>query len=247
MIENAREYLKKKFDIANNCLKKTVEYNQQREENPQDSISDEKYRAWIRKQEDSLYEIWAPLSEFQKKFSQEPNYYLKKGSFYSRVFFGPGFEDINYIITDEKIPAKFIKNQVKRNPWSMVITQDFINRYTLLHLMWLTGISRTIFPGEREKYENPLKNFHFPDFIPKCKHCGRHFNKLKPNQKYCETCRFTVKKFGFNPFRDLDRHRYCLNCGKHLPNNKHKKAKFCMGACRTAYFRKKKREEHQDT
>jgi hypothetical protein len=235
--------LKIKFEIANNCLKKTVEYNKTREKFPLDSLSNEEYSSWIRREEDSLREIWVPLLEFQKNYPQEPNYYFKKRTYYSRVFFVPGAEDVNFIITNEKIPAKFIKNQVKNDLWSIVISQDFIHRYTILHLMWLLGISSTRPHDGKKECEDPFKNFQFPDFIPKCKHCDRHFQKLKPNQQYCETCRSTVKKMGFNPFTDPDRHRYCLNCGKHLPNGKHKKAKFCMGACRTAYFRKKQKEE----
>jgi hypothetical protein len=243
MIENAKQYLAKKFEIANDCLKNTVEYGNLRKEPSTEVLSDEEYFEWIKKEEDIRCKIWDPLTEFQKQFPQEPHFYIKKNSSYARVFFVPSIENVNHIISNEKIPRKFVKNQVNRDPWSIVISQDFVMRYSILHLMWIVGIMRTRDSEDKTEYENPFKNFQFPDFVPKCKHCGRHFNKKYPNQKYCDMCRLSLKKIGFNPLTDLNKHRYCLNCGKHLPNNKHKKAKFCIGACRTAYFRKKQKEK----
>lgn len=243
MIKNAREYLREKFRLANDCLKRDVEYNEKRKKFPIDCTSNEDYFSLLSEREDALQEIWSPLIEFQKKYPKEPNYYIKKDSFYSRVFFTPGLEDVHYIITDDKIPARFIRNQLKNDSWSIVIDQDFLYRYTLLHLTCFLSIMRIEKLGEPNQGIDPYNNFKFPDYIPQCIHCGRHFVKRSPNQRYCDTCRETVKKMGFNPMYDEDAHRYCLNCGKHLPNDKHKKAKFCSGACRTAYHRKKRKEE----
>ncbi len=247
MIENAREYLEKKFEIAKFCLENTVEYNHNYERLSPDSTTNEEFRTWMKNYENARSNIWRPLLDFQKNYPVEPNYYIKKGSSYARVFFVPGLEDVNFIITNEKIPKRFIRNQLKRDPWSTIITHDFISRYTILHLLWITSVMRTRDPGDTKEFDDPFKNFQYPDFIPKCKHCGRHFNKRYPNQRYCDVCRETVKKCGFNPLTDSDKHKYCLNCGKHLPNNKNKKAKFCIGACRVAYFRKKKNNKTEDS
>jgi len=76
--------------------------------------------------------------------------------------------------------------------------------------------------------------------IATCPHCKDKFVRLKPNQKYCPACQSDLKDIGFNPGVDLEKHRYCLNCGKHLPNDKHGKAKYCCGACRTAACKKRK-------
>ena len=242
MIYDAREYVKKKSELASVCLAKTVEYHKQRKENPFEPSSEAEYWESLREQEDALRKIWSPLTDFQESYPEEPNYYLKKGAFYSRVFFTPGIENVPYIIiTDEKVPRRFIKNQLKRNSWSLVITKDFIMRYTILHLTWFVNIMRTCKPGETPQ-ENSSDIFPFPRSVPKCKHCDRHFVKMAPNQKYCDICRSTLKKMGFNPFIDKDKHRYCLNCGKHLSNDKHKKAKFCQDSCRIVYFRKKQKE-----
>lgn len=245
MTENAREYLDKKFELANNCLAKSVEYNRIDQELPLEFTSDEEFGAWLQKKEDKQRELWSPLSDFQKSYQQEPNYYIKKGAFYSRVFFTTGLEETQCIITDEKIPKRFIENQLKRDPWSIVITQNFIKKYVILHLIWFVSIMRTQKPGEPITQKIP-QTFEFPDYVPKCKHCGTHFTKLHPNQRYCEGCKSTVRKMGFNPMIDKEGHRFCLNCGKHLPNNKHKKAKFCRGACRIAFFRKKKKDSSSD-
>jgi hypothetical protein len=73
-----------------------------------------------------------------------------------------------------------------------------------------------------------------------CRHCKKEFIRYKPHQQNCDTCKRSLKNIGFNPYTDLDKHRYCLNCGKHLPNGKHGKAKYCCGACRTAACKKRK-------
>ncbi len=239
MIQNAAEYLYKKFELAHECLRRTVECHKHFQDSSRGDLTQESSDK-IRKKKDEIREIWAPLTEFQKSYPKEPNYYLKRDTQYTRVFFTPMWEEVNYIIMDDNIPEKFIKNQIKRDPWSIVINREFITKYTLLHLIWLTSVikidtSKKI-AGKDETWYNDIE---FPDFIPKCQHCGRHFTKLAPNQKYCSNCQSSIKDLGFNPFFDVESHRFCLNCGKHLPNNKHKKAKFCMGACRTAYFRKK--------
>jgi hypothetical protein len=74
-------------------------------------------------------------------------------------------------------------------------------------------------------------NSHAVDVVG-CQHCKNEFVRDKPNQKYCPTCQMD----GI----DFDKHRFCLNCGKHLPNGKHGKAKYCCGACRTAACKKRK-------
>jgi len=240
MIQNAAEYLDKKFELAHKCLQKTVECNKQFQGSLNGKLTIESIDI-LRKKKDEIREIWAPLTEFQKSYPKEPNYYLKRGTHYARVFFTPMWEDVNYIITDDTIPAKFIKHQINKDPWSIIINREFIAKYTLLHLFWFISILKfDNLKSSLEKEEELYIDIEFPDFIPKCQHCGRHFTKLAPNQKYCSSCQNSVKELGFNPLLDKESHKFCLNCGKHLPNNKHKKAKFCLGACRTAYWRKKR-------
>lgn len=239
MARNAREYLKKKFQLAEQCLKQTIECNN-RYKKSSFSYSDEEFIKQFQKKKDELLEIWTPLIKFQESYPKEPHYYLKIDTQYARVFFTPMWEDVNYFITDEKIPEKFIKNQIRKDPWSIVITRDFIRRYTILHFLWFLNITKS-YTSEFEHHEdlNPYKNLKFPDTIPKCLHCGRHFTKSSPNQRYCSMC-ISSRKFELNSHTDLETPRYCKYCGKRLPPNKHRKAKFCMGACRTAYFRRKR-------
>ena len=67
-----------------------------------------------------------------------------------------------------------------------------------------------------------------------CAECKRKFIRFKPHQKKCYACQHQIG----NPFTEPD--KYCLHCGKHLPNNVHGKKKYCCGACRTAACKKRK-------
>ncbi|WAC04025.1 MAG: hypothetical protein OS112_05990 [Methanoregula sp.] len=76
--------------------------------------------------------------------------------------------------------------------------------------------------------------------VATCPHCKDKFIRYGSHQKYCPSCQRNLKTIGFNPGTDIDKHRYCLNCGKHLPNTKHGKTKYCCGACRTSACKKRK-------
>ena len=91
----------------------------------------------------------------------------------------------------------------------------------------------------REKSNAWVLPIHFnghPVDVVVCQYCKSEFIRFSPHQKQCPEC----QRFGFNPVANLDKHKYCLNCSKHLPYGKHGKTKYCCGACRTAACKKRK-------
>ena len=94
----------------------------------------------------------------------------------------------------------------------------------------------------REKSNAWILPIHFdglPVDVVVCDSCKKDFVRHKPHQKNCPSCQDNLK-IGFDPFTEPDKHRYCLHCGKHLPNGIHGKRKYCCGACRQAAFKRRK-------
>lgn len=104
-------------------------------------------------------------------------------------------------------------------------------------------------PVEIELPEPPEPRSFDPGQLRKCDFCGKLFRPTGPNNRFCcKNCSISGKREeAKQQAREKRGHtgkRFCLTCGKELPEDTHWGRKTCPGECTLTYRREQRREKN---